>query len=371
MKRLPAFGLIVLMAAACDDATGPGELSDPSAISGEVAQLAAAVETPAFKGFELLGAKFPAVGAAGALLRATEPVSRLADGKPSARIVASARELQSLVPVFSRMSPQDTVLPDSAVGTWVWDTVNDRYVKDPGRPAPLNTARFIIYAIDPITDLPIEPLDEVGYADLTDNQPAGPSYSLGLTVKDSAGTTTYLDYDVTVTPSVSAFTATASGYVANGASGVAERRLDFSAAFTASGTEVSGSASADATITLNVLAIRVEVHDDVTFSSNAAIFSRDFLFHRPGETIRVQGSITITEVAPSQYSITVDVVVRVNGRVFATIQGTDDGITATGPNGRQLTPDEAEALGALLEAGDRAWDVIEDLLDPVEEITPG
>ncbi|MGH7645317.1 MAG: hypothetical protein ACREMR_06995 [Gemmatimonadales bacterium] len=359
-------GLVALLAAACEDASGPGELSDPAAITAEFTQLAAAVETPVFAGFGALGENFPAVGAAVALVRATQPVPAVPGTRPAERSVANARELQRLIPAFSRMSPQDTVLPDTAVGTWEWDTVDGRYEKTGPAPAP-NTARFVLYVVDPDTDVPVVPLVEVGHADLVDNQPAGPSYSIGLTVQDLAGAT-YLDYDVTVTPSVSAFTASAEGYLSNGLTGAAERRLTFSTTFTASGSEVSGSASADASITLNVLNLRLEVHDDVTFSGNAAIFSRDFLFHRTGETIRVLGSVTVVEVSPGVESITVEVEVRVNGRLFATIQGTDDGITATGPGGRQLTQDEANALGALIAASDGAWDVIEDLLDPVEEI---
>ncbi len=366
-RRLAALGVVALLAAACDDASGPGELSDPAAITAEFTQIAAAVETPVFAGFGALGENFPAVGAAGALVRSTRPAPAIAGTRPAERSVANARELQRLVPALSRMSPQDTVLPDTAVGTWEWDTVDGRYEKTGAAPAP-NTARFMLYVIDPDTDLPVVPLVVVGHADLADNQPAGPAYSIGLTVQDLAGAT-YLDYDVGVTPSVSAFTASATGYISNGLTGAAERRLTFSTTFTASGSEVSGSASADASIALNVLNLRVEVHDDVTFSGTAAIFSRDFLFHRTGETLRVQGTVTFVEVAPDSISVTVDVVIRANGRVFATIEGTDDAITATGPGGRQLTQDEVNAVVTLIEASDGAWDIIEDLLDPVEEIT--
>lgn len=364
--KYTALGLTLLFATACSDTTGPGRFSDPPALNAELDAVNEAFETPVFESFDRLGNHITTN--AGALAR----TAAIDLNQPSPANAQSARELLGLAAAFRTMSPQDTFLPDSVLGTYEWDVNTDQYVKTARTGAPANTVRFILYAINPITQLPIEPLDEVGYVDLTDNQAAGATtYSLGVTVRDSAGTTTYLDYDITVMGAQATFAASASGYVSNGASGPALRRLDFAIQFTATGTESAGTASVDAQFSLTPGTVMAELHDDATISGTTVTFTRDFRFHRAGETIQIVGHVTITETAPGTYAITIDVIVTVNGRVFAIVVGsTGTGITVTGPGGHQLTAQELAVLNRLLDLPNDLFDVAEDLFEPAENTTP-
>ncbi len=57
--------------------------------------------------------------------------------------------------------------------------------------APANGVRFLIYAVNPITFVPVEPLQEVGYVQLTDLSGSSTQAARVIVV---SGETTYLDY---------------------------------------------------------------------------------------------------------------------------------------------------------------------------------
>jgi hypothetical protein len=373
--RLAITGLMLGLAAACGDSNAP-ELSNPAALTAELAAASEPFETPVFQSFAVLDNQSSPVAAAapaGALLLATRPSRLEATGDPTVRSVATAARLRALVPQFSILAIQDTIIPDTLVGTWVWDEVNDTYVKSGTRPAPANTVRIILYVTDEFTEMPVEPVDEVGFLDIVDKQPVGAAYSVGVTVKDSAGTTTYLDYDVTVTPGTGSFTASAAGFLSNGLQGALERTLDFTSSFSATGTDTSGSVSADATFDLNNPSISLELHDDATFSGTRATFTRDFRFHRPGEVITLAGTVTIDQPSLDLLEITLDITVKVNGGTYARIQGTitiegevvTQDVTISGPGRNQ-----GEILTALTIAADGLFGAIDHLFDPVESLTP-
>ncbi len=73
--------------------------------------------------------------------------------------------------------------------------------------------RFLLYAINPVTLLPVEPLVEVGYVELTDL--SGASTQAARVVVVSEGTT-YLNYTVAVTASATAGQVTVAGFVSDG-----------------------------------------------------------------------------------------------------------------------------------------------------------
>lgn len=357
-------GAMLGVAACSDDNTG--SLADPAAVAAELAAVNDVFETSAFLSFERAGpllrsGPFPQ---AAALAAAAAPGPRLLDDRPTVRAALAAKELTALAPLYSVAAPQDSFLPDSVLGTYEWDVATDQYFKS-ADPAPANTVRIILYAIDPITHMPIEPVDEVGYLDLTDNQTVGVGGSLGIVVKDSAGTTTYVDYDVTVTGNPSGFGANATGFVSNGQG----RRLDFSVQFLATGTNSQGTLSVDATVSVNQPSIVVEVHDAVSLTATTAAIARDFRVERGGESIRVSGNLLVVETAPDTYSITLNITVTVNGGVWLTVQGTDGGITVTKADGTALTQEEQAALGRLLDGADEFLDDLGDLFEPVEVLT--
>ncbi len=373
MRKFLRAGFALALAAACSDSTTP-TLQDPASLAAELTAANEPLETAVFQSFGALGSvpgPFATAAPVRNLLLATRPGRLEATGDPTLRSMATAERLRALVPQLSTQATQDTVLPDSLLGTWTWDTAADVYVKSGS--APPNTVRIILYVTDHVTDMPVEPVDQVGSLDIVDNQPVGATHSLGIIVKDSAGTTTYADYDVTVTPGASSFTASATGFVSNGLQGAFERTLDFTVAFSASGTETSGTVSADATFDLNNPAISLEVHDDATFSGTTATFTRDFRFHRPGEVITLAGNVTLEQLGPDTLRVTLHITVRVNGGTYASVNGTitlsggtvTQDITVTGP-GR----DHGDVLAALNLAAAELFDAVDHLFEPVEALTP-
>ncbi|HEX9705778.1 MAG TPA: hypothetical protein VGA20_11070 [Gemmatimonadales bacterium] len=361
-SRLRAAGIaLVALTAACE--TMAPEFSDPGALTAELQQVNATFDTPAFTSFSGL-AEFmgpPAAPAVGALLRSTSPEYLVDPSKPNQRSVAAAEGLRAMVGTFSR--PQTgPIIPDALYGNaYEWDVTTDAYVESTTRTGPTSGVRFFIYALDPITDLPAEPLNEVGYVDLIDESVA-PALTLHILVKNAAGTVTYVDYTVTVTGSTGSFAASAAGHVANGATGAAQRRLDFTVSFAASGTETAADLSADATFDLANSSVGFELHDDAHLEQSVWTFSRDFRFHRPGEVVTVVGSLTITQTAPDAFTIEGSVTIRINGEGFVTLTFAD-GVLQTS---RELTEQEQLVVIALLEALDDVWDAIEDFFDPAE-----
>ena len=366
-RVVPFAGVVVLLTAACGDNPQTATLSDPAAVTSDLNAANDVFETPTFKSFSAMSGmlKSNPPGSAAALAATTAPSAALLDDRPSVRAALAARDLAHLAPLYSVTAPQDSFLPDSILGTYEWNVQTAAYEKTARPGAPANTIRIILYAIDPITNLPIVPLDEVGYVDFTDNQTPGVGGSLGIAVRDSAGTTTYLDYDVTVTANPSGFGANSTGFVANGQG----RRLDFSVQFLATGNDTQGTVSVDATVQVNTPDVGAEVHDAVSFTATTVNITRDFRVHRGSETIRITGTLLITETAPQTFSVTISVTVTVNGGVFVTIQGTDQGITVTKADGTEHTAAERAALARLLEAADDFLDDLGDLFEPVEILT--
>ena len=92
----------------------------------------------------------------------------------------------------------------------------------------------------------------------------------------------------------------------------------------------------------------------------------------PGETVRLQGSVTTT----SSVVDTITAQIRVNGQVFATLEGNAQGVTFYDANGDVIQDagaqhDVLEALDHLREAVEDTLDFIEDLFDPIENLLNG
>lgn len=391
-RRLAATGAaLVLLAAACgDDGTGPGQLSDPAATAAALQAADDALETPVFESFSILGDEvFAPAGAAAmagvrAVLRATNPEALTAAERPYAGSARQVDELRQLIPVFSRMA-SEAIFPPEVVGkTFVWNPATAQY-EPTGPTVSFNGVRFVLYAIDPLTDTPAIDLNTgqpipIGYVDFVDVS-SGTTTALQVTVvgTGTGSPITYVDYTLSVTATTTSFTATATGDITNGQSGPAERRLEFDVSFsaseTASGENVSFDVSLDvfdASLDVNEPAASIRLIEDAVVTTTSTSVSVDleihFSFTHAGETIGVDGTISVDEdLTTGAISITVNITVTAGG-TFATIRGTDAGIQIRGPGGRELTPEEFAALEAMLEAITEISGGVEDLFDPVENI---
>ena len=147
---------------------------------------------------------------------------------------------------FSPTSPASVIPPTLLGKTFVWDPNTHQYVADPTAtpPAPSNGVRIILYQVDASGQIIENPLTPVGYVDLLDQSDVSTN-KLEVIVNGGTPaniTANYADYTVsgTVTRNasnvVTAFSASAVGFVSDGAGG---HRLDFNASFSVTNLDTS------------------------------------------------------------------------------------------------------------------------------------
>jgi hypothetical protein len=79
--------------------------------------------------------------------------------------------------------------------------------------APASGVRFILYAINPVTEVPVEPLAEAGYADILDESTATAN---ALRLQLVSGGTTYLSYGVSGAATASGGQVVVDGFATDG-----------------------------------------------------------------------------------------------------------------------------------------------------------
>jgi hypothetical protein len=194
----PLAALAVFALASCggDDPSGPSV--DPTDMSSMVDGIAADLEgNEALSSLGALSVFFPF--AAGQVLSAALPQRLLSVGGLSSapRWRAGVAERRGLASVLARVqdpsSPTNHLIPDQYEGvTLEWDINTDMYVASGRTGAPSNGVRFILYRVSSSTGLPVEPLEEIGYVDITDETDI--TNRVGVTVV--LGSTTVADYTV-------------------------------------------------------------------------------------------------------------------------------------------------------------------------------
>ncbi len=360
-RRIACGATLAVLAAACSETTAP-KLIDPAGTAAAVSAADSALTSPVFTSFSTIGAKLTPVAAIfgpASLYSATKP--DLGARQPFALTLERATQLQALVPQLSNLTGVGIPKIDSIAGAvFQWDATNHRYYKAMTTGCTsLNgpCIRFILYAIDPLTNEPATPLTAVGTADFIDRS-GGSTISLQILVQGSGGAPTYVDYTVAVTPGTNSFTASAIGMLSNGLAGGANKTLTFTATFTAS----PGSVSATATFTLNNPAVTVTESESLV-SGQDTVLTLHFGFARPGESITLDGTVRIhLGVA------TINVTIKIGGATFATITGPLSNPTITEPNGQTPTADELAVLGKLFGAAESFSSHLSGLFDPIRSM---
>ncbi len=177
-------------------------------MSDGLASLATAFDNnAAFQSLKSLSAFFPQYAAVAALRARLPDVAVRGPGVALPR--AGAR--RAAVPISRAPRDVQALFPADVLGkTLTWDVTTDQYTISNLSGAPSNGIRVQLYAINPVTGQPIEPLQQLGYVDLTDESTAQ-SDKLGVLLK--LGATTVADYDVAATVSTSSLRLDANGYV--------------------------------------------------------------------------------------------------------------------------------------------------------------
>ena len=349
-RFIRALTLVALVAfnTACETSTGPDDEDDFRAILSDYEALDQALASNTWASFRALGGRTPysaspaAIDAVGALGEAQRPrafaarlAERLAEGTLGEGGPAGA-------PIISTTHRGKT---------FVYDPGSDEYVVDPARTgAPPTGTRFIIYRVDS-SGRPILG-QETGYADLVDEGDAGSvDVALHLTVVQEGSVV--LDYRTALDDDPSRSTLGVHGFLEG--DGV---RLDFE--IDAAGRKTTPP-QLDVAFEIGMDARDFSIVGDVHGVEGGAGGEGDVdITVRHGEhSVRVDAQAERGEL---------DAVVYVNGDVFATATGDAQSPTLLGRFGDPITGIELLALLRIMDGVEDVFDLLEDLLDPVDDL---
>lgn len=234
--------------------------------------------------------------------------------------------------------------------TFVYNTISGEYEVSDRTGAPSNGVRFILYSVNPITHVPTQPLDEIGYAQVVVSH-AGSSASTSASIRLTlvSENVTYIDYSVGVTANETNQSAALSieGFVTDGT-----EQLNFDTRF-----EVNINArTAGLSFAAHLLERNFRVSMNLAFQDQE---NDDVLATVSLQARGEHGRVSITGNATNDVGT---LTVRVNGDVFATIEATGSGDPViTGSNGQPLTAEEQQALRDIFALFDGSTDFFDHL----------
>jgi hypothetical protein len=341
---------LVALTAGCGggDSKAPNAPFDPEGTSADIGAMEASFETPAMAGYASAAAAISAVlgeSPAAAAVRVVPTKALITGGKPAAAHYSTTIARAYLKPAGGiRPSFSTAAILDEHLGvTFTYDPETDQYGPSDLTGAPENGVRFIVYAVNGVTGMPVEPLIEVGYADVVATETT-------VRVELVSAGVTYLDYAVGFTGTASGVRVTVSGFVTNG-----DDRVDF---------------DLDTHITSDLESVTLDY--SLTVPTRGG-FRIDFEGEMSGSTVttslEARGPHGTVTISGTQTTTSGSFEVEVNGELFATVTMPETGPTViAGAEGQALTQAELQALQELLTIFIEGFDFIGDLLDPVDPI---
>jgi hypothetical protein len=348
---------VTLLATACVALTGCGDSGpevpfNPAGTTADIAAVNATFESPTFASFSSFSPLFDAALGGAPLVSASASAFNFRratnSGELRAAAVRSARRLAALTPAMANGSfSASTAAIPAAIAGKTFEYGGGAYAATDRTGAPTNGVRFILYAVDPVTFTPVEPLVETGYVELTDLSVANTHAARVVVV---SGTTTYLDYTVRVTALASSGQVTVLGFVTDGTN---RANINLRSSVTsASGLTLRYAVTVperDVSIDLTMTATGLD-QESGTIDINLAMSG-------PNGTVSMIGRFTDTGGT---------LTVRVGGRVFATVTVIGDAEPViTGADGLPLTDEDIAALRGLFDLSDQAFLFFDLMLAPV------
>ncbi len=349
-RPLPALALSAAIAglAGCAEKTS----FDPAAFSASTDSIAAVIaNSPAMQSMSGLGQKMTvsaaALGAPAWVANALAAVR----AEPASFATWAAHRLDAwqAAPPSRSVAAPEAVIPSLALGkTFVYNPTTGRYEPSSRTGAPANGVRFVLYAVNPLTREVVLPLNEVGYADLTE-EAATSGLSLRLRAYVSGSSTPLVDYTAsasiqTSSGSVTGATVNAKGYISDGT-----RQLDFDL------TQSFGSTTG-ISVTYKLGLPERDISLDFTATFN--------LQRQANVTLTVQHAGNTTVVSASGTETAITGKITHNGSVAVNIAGTPSNPTFTDPSGSPLPQDQAAALKKVFDFVDALLDHVDNLLGP-------
>jgi hypothetical protein len=315
--RAALAALSVALLAACGD-SGPSQFN-ATAMNNDLAQLNSVAADPE------LGQVFNGVGNVlgdGSLLTLSQVASRplqSRDARTVAAALASARRHPAAI------SASSAIPPEAAGKTWVYNPETDDYEVSDLTGAPANGVRIMLYEQD-INGEFILPLVETGHVDLTDLSSGSTGKARLQAVK---GSTTFLDYTVSVTGDDTDGSMSVDGFLALP---FGRLDVDFSADGSDNGTTSSFNMHSSLDFSAQDLSFDFTMSGTANDDDGTVNFTMNETIKSPNGRMDLTGSAN----AGSDPSFTI----KVNGDTWATY----DGETLTPVDGRTLTGDEQQAL---------------------------
>ncbi len=360
--------VLVLAAAACNkDTASPVDFSNPAGVSSNLSSVDSAFDSDVFRSFHLAtvmldAATAPAMRPSATVLGTLRPKLERTGAQMFLPGLAQARKLQALAPQLSVSAAQGAIIPDSLYGrVFEWNDTTNVYEFKGTTVANLNGVRFILYALG-IDGTVFEPVTAIGTLDIIDESSSS-ALRLHVLVKNTAGTTTYVDYTVDVTGSQTSAQVTASGTITNGLSSAGNKTLSFDQTLTAN----AGGARLLATYALNNPAVTLMLNESVSFDDPNVVINADFRVIQNSQTIRAVGRITVnTQTEDLEVAITV----YLDGHPVASISGdpTLPGTRWVDAGGEPLTIADLAALDDLFDALENFEQAVLALFSPAQTL---
>jgi hypothetical protein len=357
-RSVVTVALVSISLAGCGGESTPDAPFNPSGTTADLQAMNATFASPTFNSFSTFSLMFDAA-LGGAPIIATSTAALDIRGKTPqgirAAAVRTAQRLAATLSPASRMSASSSahagtaltaVPPEVAGKTFEYDATTGSYAAGTRTGAPANGVRFILYAVDPVSYVPVEPLTETGYVDLTDLS-AGSTQAARVEVV--SGGITYINYTVSATTTSTDGRVSVTGLITDGA---IQAIVNLRSTVTYTG---------GLTLTYSLDLPQREVSIDLTVSASnisqpEGTIAVNLLMRGPNGTVSMTGEF-------SETSGTVNV--RINGNAFAVV--TTDGVTTTitRTDGTPLADDEYAALQSVFEIQASAFTSFDQMLAPV------
>jgi hypothetical protein len=335
----------------CGSESAPTVPFNPTGTSADIDAVNTAFASPTFGDFAALSVNFDAA-LGGTPLVSSSAVALELHGAGTAETLRaaaarSAERIRRMAPRLRRPEINASVaaIPSEFLGkTFIWN--GSAYVVSPETGAPGGGVRFILYAIDPVTLLPTAQLDRTGYVDLVDMSSGTTSAARVIVV---SGTTTYLDYRVNLTATITSARVTVLGFITDG---VTEATFNLRSVLTNNGLTLTHSID----VPERDLSIDLSLTAAGTSPETSTI----------GVTLDMRGQNGWARLTGNFTTSGATLNVAINGTPFATITvvaGSDPVIN--GADGQPLTQEESEALERLFNFSAGAFLAFDALMAPV------
>ena len=369
MRLLLRAGLVLGLAAsaACKESIAPKSLANPQATAAQMAALDTMFDVSVLNSLSALSAEItPVAPARLATLRAlaavSNPLGRSSLMRPYTKGLESARMLRQLLPALTDANAAALFPVDVAGKTFEWNVTTDVYEPTARTGAPAAGVRFILYAVDPLTSMPVEPVVEVGWVDLADESTASVA-KLHVSVAGSGGAPVYVNYVVSVEGGTGSARITSTGYITNGAS--SPDSLRFNGLISATGNASTVTVTQDVTLDVNSRDFHVRLWEKITLTQTTLSLRIFFRFQHGAEVVTLEGGFEFDDVSGTANGT---ITAKVDGGKMATCTVVSDAnsysLTCEGADADGLNAEEEAALQSIGDAVGKVQEVFNGLFGP-------